>query len=179
MGNDVRNVSNRSRATLLNPDAIAIDQDALGVPGVRVSPYTRDGVELWARRLSHNNSFAIALVNKGDSAEDVTLNLTALVAAGYLSPAASGVSVYDVFAREQVGVLAANGSWCFDLVEPHGVKFLRLLPQHASVGIDTTSVTSPSRVCPKHPPSPPGPAPGPFPPMSPQCPSPGSCTASI
>ena len=30
MGNDVRNVSGRSRATLLNPDAIAIDQDPLG-----------------------------------------------------------------------------------------------------------------------------------------------------
>ena len=139
---------------------------------MRVSPYTRDGVELWVRRLAQNSSVAVALVNKGDSAEDVTLNLTALVSAGYLSPAATGVSVYDVFAREHVGVLAANGSWCFDLVEPHGVKFLRLVPQHVSVA-------NPSRVCPKHPPSPPGPAPGPFPPMSPQCPSPGSWTTSI
>ncbi len=33
MGNDVRNVSNSTKAILLNPDAIAVDQDPMGEQG--------------------------------------------------------------------------------------------------------------------------------------------------
>ena len=170
MGNDVRHIiSSRARHTLLNTDAIAVNQDPLGTPGFRVSPYSRTGVELWARKIGDGN-ISVALVNKGDAAADVTLELTSLVNAGF-EGAVNAVRVFDIFAQADVGTVEANGSWCFSLVEPHGVKFLRLAPLSPGVvpkqGLNKLGMSKP---CPKHPPAPPGPSPGPFPPFSPTCP---------
>ncbi len=166
MGNDVRNISSaRSRATLLNRHAIAVDQDPNGRSGHRLSAYSRSGVELWARGpLFSDNGYAVALFNKNDAAMDVTLKPAELLE--ILSDARGPIDafrIFDIFAEAEVGVVASDGSWCFALVEPHGTKFLRLIP--------TSDVPSP-HACRSHPPAPPGPSPGPSPPFSPPCPAP-------
>ena len=164
MGNDVRNITSaRSRATLLNRHAIAVDQDPLGHAGHRLSPYSSSGVEVWVRGPLHDGEFAVALVNKNNAARDVTFKPTELSEA-FASVATDGFDIFDIFAEKMVGTVAAGGIWCFSLVEPHGSVFLRLRPAGAGT----------SHKCPQHPgPAPaPGPAPGPAPPFSPPCPRP-------
>jgi hypothetical protein len=66
MGNDLRNVSETSKAILLNQDAIDVNQDPLGQMGMRIS--RGDGsTEVWARNL-HNGDVAVALYNTGAAA---------------------------------------------------------------------------------------------------------------
>jgi len=102
MGNDLRNVSQASKAILLNKDAVAVDQDGLGKMGKRLqtassSPATtfvdvtgtyvdskgkydvdavstaRSGTQLWARELS-GGAVAVALYNRaGGSPAGITL----------------------------------------------------------------------------------------------------------
>lgn len=64
MGNDLRNVSDASKAILLNKDAIKVNQDPLGQMGIRITPDTSQ--QVWARNLA-DGSVAVALYNK-DSA---------------------------------------------------------------------------------------------------------------
>jgi alpha-galactosidase len=65
-GNDVRDMSDATKATLLNRDVIAIDQDPLGKPAELAK--TDGDVEVWTRPLAHKQT-ALAFFNKGaDSA---------------------------------------------------------------------------------------------------------------
>lgn len=64
MGNDLRNVSDAAKAVLLNEEVIAIDQDPLGMMGLRITP--KNSTEVWARNLS-NGDIAVGLLNKGSS----------------------------------------------------------------------------------------------------------------
>jgi hypothetical protein len=59
---DFRNMSAASAAILLNPAAIAIDQDPLGAMGGRVGPASAPQ-QVWSRRLA-NGDVAVALLNR-------------------------------------------------------------------------------------------------------------------
>ena len=110
-------------------------------------------------------------VHAGTKADATTTN----VQAGQTSITSSGpvevFEIFDIFEEATVGTVAAKGgSWCFELVQPHGVKFLRLHPATAATAIATATATS--HACSPHPPAPPGPAVGPFPKFAPACPGP-------
>jgi len=61
MGNDLRNISNESKAILLNKDAIAVDQDPLGKMGIRHPAYNSSSpTQMWYRELS-NGDIAVVL----------------------------------------------------------------------------------------------------------------------
>lgn len=68
MGNDLAVLSNQTKAIVGNKDVIAINQDAMGTPAVRI--WNRDFVngkgmhQLWLAPLV-NMSFAVAIVNFG------------------------------------------------------------------------------------------------------------------
>ena len=64
MGNDPRNISDASKAILMNKDAIAVDQDALGQMGVRLDNSSSAPQQRWARNLA-DGSVAVGLYNKG------------------------------------------------------------------------------------------------------------------
>jgi alpha-galactosidase len=49
MGNDIVNATEATIATLTNPEAIAINQDSLGVQGLRYS--RKDSLEVWFKPL--------------------------------------------------------------------------------------------------------------------------------
>ena len=66
MGNDMRNVSDASKAILLNPDAIAVSQDVLGQMGTRLSNSSSDATQVWSRVLA-DGSVAVAFYNKEGS----------------------------------------------------------------------------------------------------------------
>jgi len=65
MGNDLRNVSEASKAILLNRDAIAVSQDPLGQMGMRVTSESTPQ-QVWSRNLA-NGDVAVALYNTGGS----------------------------------------------------------------------------------------------------------------
>jgi alpha-galactosidase len=72
-GNDLRKMSEQTRAILLNKDVIAIDQDLRGEPAQLAK---EDGqVEIWTRRLD-DNSTAVAFFNKGDQSARTSLSWT-------------------------------------------------------------------------------------------------------
>ena len=64
MSNDLRTVPDAYCRLLLNREMIAVDQDATGVPGGRLTA-EKNATEVWARPLEQGRSIAVALVNKG------------------------------------------------------------------------------------------------------------------
>ena len=68
-GNDLRSMSDATKAILTNKEVIAIDQDKLGKQGVRVR---QDGdLEVWKKPLS--SGVAVGLFNRGADAAKVTV----------------------------------------------------------------------------------------------------------
>ncbi|MDN3580062.1 glycoside hydrolase family 27 protein [Mucilaginibacter flavus] len=67
-GNDLRNMSPQTQSILTNKEAIAIDQDALGIAATRI--YQADSLEVWAKPLA-NNQLAVCFLNRSTVAKDV------------------------------------------------------------------------------------------------------------
>jgi alpha-galactosidase len=94
-GNDVRAMTDTTRAILTAPEVIAVDQDPLGRQGRRVSRERE--VEVWVRELD-GGARAIALLNRGETAAraEVTWDLVG----GSISDTAL---VRDLWERQDVG----------------------------------------------------------------------------
>jgi alpha-galactosidase len=74
-GNDLSKMTEDTKSILINKRVIAIDQDALGVQGKRMS---KDGdLEIWSKPLS-GGAVAVGLFNRGTSAKEMTLILSDL-----------------------------------------------------------------------------------------------------
>ncbi|MDR6972919.1 NPCBM/NEW2 domain-containing protein [Leifsonia shinshuensis] len=86
VGSDPRTFTPTTVATLTNPDLLAIDRDALGKQAVRVGP--AGNAEVWAKPLA-DGSTAVALVNRGDSATEIST-----------TPAAVGVKAARVTVKD-------------------------------------------------------------------------------
>eukprot|EP01043_Picozoa_sp_COSAG02_P012260 COSAG02_NODE_471_length_21662_cov_70.510040_12_plen_160_part_00 len=114
---DLRSISNESRAILLNPEAIAINQDILGRQGSRV--WQRADVQLWRRSLS-GGAVAAVLYNSGNRQATEQL---ALESVGFAADTA--VEAREVFGDENI-TQHAGGSTIGLQVAPHGVRMFRL-----------------------------------------------------
>jgi alpha-galactosidase len=79
-GNDLRNMSQATRNVLVNERVVAIDQDPLGVQGVRI----RDNgdQEVWVKPLATPGQRAVALVNRGGSNASMTVSWSEIGLAG-------------------------------------------------------------------------------------------------
>jgi alpha-galactosidase len=64
-GNDLSKMSEETKQILMNKEAIAIDQDALGTQGKRI--WVEGPLEIWSKELS-GGKHALALFNRGESA---------------------------------------------------------------------------------------------------------------
>ena len=70
-GNDLRDMTDASKAILTNTEIIAINQDALGLQGVQL----RDGEQsVWSKPLNENGARAVVLFNEGAAAADITVS---------------------------------------------------------------------------------------------------------
>ena len=117
-GNDVAHMTPATRAILLNREVIAIDQDALGRQGRRVSQ--RGDTEVWSRELAGGER-AVLLLNRGDHPADIAF---AWHEAGY--PDTLHVRVRDLWGGKDLGALA--GGYTAKAVPSHGVVMLTLRP---------------------------------------------------
>lgn len=71
-GTDLRDASAQTLAIYLNPDVIAVDQDALGQQGVLVSSH--GGRDVFLKQLS-GGDVAVALFNEGDRAATISATI--------------------------------------------------------------------------------------------------------
>ena len=112
-GNDLRSMSEPTRAILTNPEVIAVDQDADGKQGKRV---VKEGdLEIWTRPLA-GGAVAVGLFNRGAEASKLTARFSDLGVEGRQQ-------VRDLWARAARS--SAQGEVSGD-VPAHGVVLLKL-----------------------------------------------------
>eukprot|EP01137_Pigoraptor_chileana_P021820 Opistho-2@86001 len=117
IGCDLRNMSVDTKAILLNKEAIAVNQDALGKQGKKVRVV--GDLEIWAGPLA-DGSYAVTLVNRGASRAYVTAEF-ADIGLGASTPA----TVRDIWAQADLGkFVGAFGSY----VDTHDTIFVRVTP---------------------------------------------------
>ncbi|SHE83351.1 alpha-galactosidase [Bacteroides luti] len=71
LGNDIRNMSDETKAIIMNKDVIAIDQDTLGVQGLKVA--SQDGLEVWFKPLA-GGDWAFCLLNRSNVDKEYEIN---------------------------------------------------------------------------------------------------------
>jgi alpha-galactosidase len=112
-GNDLSHMTPDTLAILTNREAIAIDQDVLGIQGDRISAV--GPVEIWDKPLKGGDK-AVAIFNRDQSALPVTLKLAAV---GF----PTGARTRDIWGAKDLGKL--RDSYTVE-VPRHGVVLLRL-----------------------------------------------------
>jgi alpha-galactosidase len=115
-GNDVRHMTDETRAILTNKDVIALDQDPLGNEGMRI--YADPVKEIWVKELSHGD-WAVCVLNAGPVAADLTVDWNQI---RFLQ----GVyRVRDLWAKQDVGTTQEKHT---GRVASHDVMLFRLTP---------------------------------------------------
>ena len=89
-GNDLSKMTEADKSILMNKEAIAIDQDALGKQGDRL--YESGDLDVWTKPLS-GGRVAVGLFNRSWSVRDVSVDLAAI---GFKRVA----NVHDVWKRK-------------------------------------------------------------------------------
>jgi alpha-galactosidase len=112
-GNDIRNMSEVTKAILLNKEVIAVDQDPLGK---QASPVKNGDMETWVKPLT-NGSVAVGVVNLGGSATPATVNASDLHLPGAVK------SARDLWKHQDVQF--TDGKYTAE-VPSHGVLMLRV-----------------------------------------------------
>lgn len=112
-GNDLRTMTEETKAILTNRQVIAIDQDRFGRRGYRIS---KEGeTEVWAKPLS-NHRWAIGMFNRSEEPLIVVAKWTDL-------GQRSAYYVHDVWANRNLG--KQRQSWSAE-IPPHGAVLLRI-----------------------------------------------------
>ena len=97
VGADLTTMSTTTLATLTNPDVIAIDQDSLGLQGIKVASYG-DGLEVWSKALSTPGERAVVLLNRTGDPGSIKVNWSDL---GLVDSAPT--TVKDVWSHKDLG----------------------------------------------------------------------------
>jgi alpha-galactosidase len=115
-GNDLRTMSEETRAMLTNPEVIVVDQDALGIQGIKVSD-DGAGLQVWFKPLQGSGARAVALVNRSDAEALISADWNAI------GLAAGPASVRDLWRQEDLGTASDSFS---AIVPSHGVTFVSI-----------------------------------------------------
>jgi len=80
---------------LCNPEVIAVDQDPLGIQGKPISTSTT--LEVWSKKLSGTDTYAVVLFNRTTASADITVTWTSL------GLTASSATVRDLWSHTDLG----------------------------------------------------------------------------
>ena len=116
-GNDVRSMSDATRAILTNPEVIAIDQDPLGFQA-NLAGDIGNGLQVWYKPLAGSGARAVGLLNRGSASATMTVSWNAID----LAPGIA--TVRDLWARADRGSFANQYSVS---VSAHGMALLRVV----------------------------------------------------
>jgi alpha-galactosidase len=117
-GNDLTKMPPETRSILLNREVIAIDQDARGEAGRRISKV--GDLEVWGRPLS-NGSRAVVLFNRGKGPASIAVKWSDI---GY--PDALRAKVRDIWSANDLGEMPDG--YTAHQVPAHGVVMLVVTP---------------------------------------------------
>jgi alpha-galactosidase len=103
-GNDIRKMNNDTRMILTNKDAIAIDQDALGIQGFRYD--LKDSLDTWFKPLS-NGDWAVCFLNRSAQAKKIdfnwkNVNVNDTLSSRQLSAATAIYKITDVWTKKDL-----------------------------------------------------------------------------
>jgi len=110
-GNDLRNMSEETKAILMNREVIAIDQDPDAKPVKKIS---EQGSTVVAARVLHDHAVAVGLFNRGPRPANLGVRWEDLGLEGKLN-------VRDLWAHEDLGPMADGYN---ATVPPHGVVLI-------------------------------------------------------
>jgi alpha-galactosidase len=117
-GNDLTTMSAATKATLTNPEVIAVDQDPLGKQG-RVVATPGSGLEVWSKEMAGTNVRAVALFNRNDSG---TASIT--VRWSEIGIPAGAATVRDLWRQMDLG--SFDGSYTATGVAGRSVVMLKI-----------------------------------------------------
>jgi len=126
LGNDVRNMTKQTISILTNPEAIAVNQDWLGVQGHLVASTPGVGgasLDVYAGPLA-GGDVAVVLLNRDATAQQITAQWVDIGLA-----ITDSASVRDIWKQQTIGILRGNVS---NIVNSHGAAFFRLTPVKAT-----------------------------------------------
>jgi alpha-galactosidase len=112
-GNDLRSMTDDTKALLTNPEVIAVDQDSEGVQGHRV--WEEGLLEIWTKPLA-DGSQAVGLFNRTEAAIKMTLN-------AHMIDASPSAKLRDLLDHRDLGAMEASYT---AEVPSHGVLMLRV-----------------------------------------------------
>ena len=125
-GNDLRSMSNEVREILTNKDVIAINQDALGVQGLRYN--VKDSAETWTKPLA-NGDWAVTFLNRNKS-KSISIDMdwkknvmTDTLSKRSLDANAVTYAIKNLWTKQELG---NTGKPLRATVPPHDVLVLRL-----------------------------------------------------
>lgn len=124
-GNDIRKMSKETHAILNDKDAIAINQDALGVQGFKYSD--KDSLQTWFKPLS-DGAWAVCFLNRSATPKQAQFNwkemvVTDAVTKTSLNAAATTYKIFNVWTKKDEGNTGKNINMS---VPPHDILMLRL-----------------------------------------------------
>ncbi len=124
-GNDLRKMDEQTRTTLTNKDAIAIDQDALGMEGFKYSD--KDSVQTWFKPLSIGN-WAVCFVNRSAVPKSVEFNWQTEIVNDHLFNKQLNAQTFtyqlrDLWMKKDLG---STKKLLKTLLPPHDVLLLQL-----------------------------------------------------
>ena len=126
VGADLTKLQNSTRATLTNPDVIAVDQDELGIQAIKVAePWP--GLQVWTKPLAAPGTHAVLLLNR--TLETKTIHVTWKEIG--LDPS-SAATVKDLWNGNQIGKYQSSYETC---VPPGDATLLMIR------GVDAVPVT--------------------------------------
>ena len=116
IGCDVTKMSKEILDILINSEIIAVNQDALGIQGHKIS--SQNDLEIWAGLLA-NNSYVVMLLNKGTEASDIIAKWDVIGL-----PKGKAV-VRDLYKKMDIGIFDDSFS---ANVKPHACYLLKISP---------------------------------------------------
>jgi len=104
-GNDLKNMSQQTQEILTNPDAIDINQDALGIQGLKYK--SEEGLETWVKPLA-NGDWAICFLNRTPNTKTIEFDWLKNVvnddfAKRRLDASVETFRIKDVWSKKELG----------------------------------------------------------------------------
>jgi hypothetical protein len=104
VGADLTTLSDATLATFTNPDVVAVNQDALGLQGVKVASYG-DQLEVWSKALAGPGQRAVLLLNRSGESASIKVSWSDLGLAD-----ASSATVIDAWEQKDLGSFTGSYS---------------------------------------------------------------------
>ena len=127
-GNDIRKMSAATKMILTNKDAIAINQDSLGVQAFRYA--NKDSLQTWLKPLN-NGDWAVCFVNVSSQTKKIDFNwkneiINDTLSSKQLNASTSTYKIMDVWTKKS---LATTSKVFNSTVPSHDVIMIRLTKQ--------------------------------------------------